>query len=140
MKFLLLWLTIVPFLLFSFFARGGERDTTVDCNANDGPCVKQMGDTDVIFELTPRPVKAMEDLVVSVRIKGGGISTESIFVSFDMPGMEMGPNRTDLTKVEEGLYRGKAVIVKCPSGGDTWRAMVAVPGVGAVEFTFHVLY
>jgi len=55
-----------------------------------------------------------------------------------MAGMEMGRNRVDLSRGEDGRYRGTGVLVRCPSGRRDWEATVTLPGAGKAVFRFAV--
>jgi hypothetical protein len=57
-----------------------------------------------------------------------------------MPDMFMGYNRVYLSAEAPGIFSGSGVIVRCPSGIPTWKAMVTVPGKGEVTFVFDVQY
>jgi hypothetical protein len=81
-------------------------------------------------------------------------------IDLGMPGMNMGPNRVLMKRVEpntsrvepntsrvetntsrvETTYEGQGVIVKCPSGRRTWKATVSLPDAGVMDFVFDVLY
>ena len=43
---------------------------TINCDAHNGICTQSSGDLTVSLEISPRPVKAMQDLVFKVTIKG----------------------------------------------------------------------
>jgi hypothetical protein len=91
------------------------------------------------LEITPRPVKAMQDLVFTVSISGNPPS-KAPYIDLGMPGMKMGPNRVLLKRTDQGFYKGKGVIVRCPSGRRTWFADITIPGSGDVKFIFDVIY
>ena len=48
----------------------------------------------------------------------------------------MGRNRVDLSRGEDGRYRGTGVFVRCPSGRGDWEATVTAPGAGKAVFPF----
>jgi hypothetical protein len=57
--------------------------------------------------------------------------------------MYMGENRLALASIGGGRFRGRGVIVRCPSGGRAWsaEARVETPASGAplrATFTFEV--
>jgi len=125
-----------------------RRAPGVDCDIDRGPCEKAgPGDLRVRLELGPRPVKAMADLEVAVSAWRGGlpVSDRDAQVAFSMPGMYMGDNRAPLVSVGGGVYRGKGLLVRCPSGTRVWSAEVkllprepATTALLATTFTFEL--
>ena len=114
-------------------------DSTINCNAHNGACSQTLDGLTVSLEITPRPVKAMQDLVFKVSIKGAA-STRLPHIDLGMPAMKMGPNQVALKSTGPGTYEGTGVIVRCPSGKRTWFANVTMPGTGEVKFIFDVVY
>ena len=114
-------------------------DTLINCDAHKGVCSQSSGDLTVSFEITPRPVKAMQDLVFTVSIEGAS-PAKPPHIDLGMPAMKMGPNRVMLKKTGPGTYEGAGVIVRCKSGKRTWFANVIVPEAGEVKFIFDVIY
>ena len=114
-------------------------DTTINCDAHKGVCSQSSGDLTVSLEITPRPVKAMQDLVFKVSITGAS-PAEPPHIDLGMPAMKMGPNRVALKPLGSGIYEGSGVIVRCKSGRRTWFANVIVPAAGEVKFIFDVIY
>jgi uncharacterized GH25 family protein len=116
-----------------------------DCDIQRGPCVRMAGPgTEVIFDITPRPVRAMTELLFTVTITKNGrpVSGADVILDLTMPGMIMGENSPRLSKEKNGRYAGKGVIVRCPSGKKVWKAQIAVPseqGVETVSFIFEVI-
>lgn len=111
----------------------------IQCDVNKGECVFEQDGKKIALDIAPKPVTAMTDLVFTVRFSGYGMP-EKPFIDLGMPGMKMGPNRVMLTPGENGVYTGKGVIVRCPSGRRTWKADVTIPGRGGAEFVFDVVY
>ena len=113
----------------------------VNCDLHNGSCTQQLDGTDVRLEVTPRPVKAMTDLLFKVTLIGEQPSLKSDpFIDLGMPGMNMGPNRVLLKASGPSSYEGQGVIVRCKSGRKIWQATVTLPDKGAVRFVFHVVY
>jgi hypothetical protein len=129
---------ILAFLL-SGHARAQGAKSAVDCAIQSGPCTGNLAGGTTSFDITPKPVRAMQDLTFTVALFGL-TPTADPFIDLGMPGMVMGPNRVLLRPVGNGTYRGTGVIVRCPSGRRTWKATVTIPGKGAVEFIFDVVY
>jgi hypothetical protein len=114
-------------------------EASINCDAHKGLCMQSLGSLTVSLEITPRPVKAMQDLVFTVSISGNP-SSKAPYIDLGMPGMKMGPNRVLLKRTDQGFYEGKGVIVRCPSGRRTWFADITIPGSGEVKFIFDVIY
>ena len=113
----------------------------VNCDLHSGTCTQRLQGTDIHLEVTPRPVKAMTDLLFKVTLAGEYASpTEAPFIDLGMPGMNMGPNRVLLKASGPSSYEGQGVIVRCKSGRKIWQATVTVPDLGAVRFVFNVIY
>lgn len=119
-----------------------------DCDINKALCAKTaQGGTLVAFDIHPKPVKAMADLLFTVVLTRGGepIDRASANLDLSMPGMYMGLNRLALVNRGDGRFEGKGVIPRCVSGRKIWKARVefAYPGNGAgnegtAEFIFEV--
>jgi hypothetical protein len=111
------------------------------CHIHQESCSRPLsgGAGTVTLDIRPKPVRAMADLIFTVRLTG--ISPEKPpFIDLGMPGMDMGPNRVPLKPTSDGAFTGSGIIVRCPSGHTLWRATVVVPGAGAAEFLFHAVY
>jgi len=116
-----------------------------DCLISAGPCIKEIEHDGlrVIFDINPKPVSPMKDLVFQVTLtdKAGPVTDAAVIVDLTMPGMFMGTNRPVLVHKENGTYEGKGVIQTCPHGGKTWRAEVSITRQGktaSVNFAFGV--
>lgn len=135
---------IAVFGILVFFSTMGLQsasasESSINCDAHKGVCSQALGNLTVSLEITPRPVKAMQDLIFQVSISGPQLSKVP-FIDLGMPAMKMGPNRVMLKRIRRGLYEGKGVIVKCPSGRRIWFANVTIPESGEVKFIFDVIY
>ncbi len=118
---------------------GGARNPARPAAGRDihaGPVSGDAGGQAVILEILPRPVRAMRALSFAVTLPGatGGAPR----IDLGMPGMRMPPNRVDLRRGPDGIYRGTGTIVRCGSGKRTWSATVTVPGGARAVFTFDV--
>lgn len=91
----------------------------------------------VFLDISPKPVRAMRELVFTVELPGEPLPGTP-WIELAMRGMTMPPNRVDLSADGNGRYRGKGMVVRCPSGGRTWTATVHVPGQSGSSFTFDV--
>ena len=111
----------------------------INCDAHAGACTQTIGDVTVSMEITPRPVKALTDLMFQVTLSGSDSAAAS-HIDLGMPAMKMGPNRVMLKSTGPGKYEGRGVIVKCKSGRRTWYAIVNIPDHGEAMFVFDVIY
>ena len=127
-------LLLLPPLSINAFAKA-----QINCEIQKHSCTRQMGERTVELDITPRPVEAMKELTFRVTISGRA-PAEPPFIDLGMPAMEMGPNRVKMEKVDDGVYEGTGIIVKCPSGKTIWEAVVTVPGAGKAGFIFDVVY
>ena len=117
----------------------GWADSVINCDIRHGSCAREVFGGQVVFDVQPKPVKAMENLTFSVAVTGMDLAgTPSI--DLGMPGMKMGPNFVAMTKVRVNYFEGTGVIVRCPSGKTVWQAVVNLPGNGSVKFIFDVIY
>ncbi len=123
----------------------GRREVATDCEVDGWPCVKNIGEgLSVSFDINPKPLKTMSQLLLSVVLKRGDapVTGATVTVDLSMPGMYMAANRVSLSHKREGLYEGKGVIVRCPSGRRVWRARIAVEEQGknptVADYTFRV--
>ena len=142
LKLAVSFLILIDILVFGDWAvppPAMAADTMTNCDAHKGVCSQSSGDLTVSLEISPRPVKAMQDLVFKVSITGAS-PAEPPHIDLGMPAMKMGPNRVVLKPTGPGTYEGSGVIVRCPSGKRTWFANVIVPGSGEVKFIFDVIY
>jgi nitrogen fixation protein FixH len=108
------------------------------CALSAGPCRLELGDgLAVTLELSPRPLRTMADLAARAEVTRAGAPVDGAAVALElaMAGMEMGPNRSALAGAGRGVYRGDAVLVRCPSGRKDWTARVTVAEPGRLERT-----
>jgi hypothetical protein len=126
----------LPILLFPPAAACGPQ---INCPIQERSCTLSVDGRSVELDITPRPVKAMQELTFRVAVSGSPLPDPPV-IDLGMPGMEMGPNRVELKKTESGVYEGTGVIIRCPSGKTVWEAKVTVPGAGRADFVFDVLY
>lgn len=116
----------------------------IDCTIQNAPCVKMTGSgMEVTFDVTPRPVKTMQELEFMVTLRRGGtpVSGASLLLDLSMTGMFMGNNQPKLTEATIGSYRGRGVIPRCATGRTTWQALIAISLGGKIEqvaFQFEV--
>ncbi|MEJ2102235.1 MAG: hypothetical protein P8X68_20045 [Desulfobacterales bacterium] len=135
--------------LIAFFSMVTPADVVADdkyqkminCDLHKSSCSQTLSENTVTLEVTPRPVKAMQDLSFKISLTANLPSgTKPPYIDLGMPGMKMGPNRVHLKSTGNNTYEGRGVIVKCPSGRRIWRATVIIPGMGQTDFIFDVIY
>ncbi len=103
-----------------------------------GPVAGRAGTQAVILDISPKPVRAMRELAFSVALPGRDAALGPPRVDLEMPGMRMPPNRVDLARGADGIYRGTGVIVRCGTGRRTWSAAVTLPDRTRASFAFDV--
>jgi hypothetical protein len=146
MKHLLNMYTVVLLTAFLLAAPGcisaGDKyQEMINCDLHQGVCTQSLSGSTITLAVTPRPVKAMQDLLFQVSFSAKlPPNTKLPYIDLGMPGMKMGPNRVQLKSAGNHTYEGQGVIVKCPSGRRTWRATITVPGFGQTDFIFDVIY
>lgn len=114
----------------------------INCDLHTQACTRPLAaGVAVTLEVTPKPVKAMQDLSFKVTLSGKqSTAPKDLYIDLGMPGMKMGPNRVRLNAAGNNTYTGQGVIVRCPSGRRIWQATVIVPEVGHTDFIFDVIY
>ncbi len=126
-----------------------DREAVIDCAIDRGSCSTHLAETGVTvtLDITPRPAATMKNLVFRIGLKKDAVPVTDGDVSLDlsMPGMTMAPNIVTLTHQGGGMYEGRGVIVKCPSGDRVWQAdarirRLSVQGAQPhrARFTFRV--
>ena len=137
----LLGMLVVSFSTQTPPSFAAQNDNKVNCDLHKGVCTKSLPGCTVTLEVNPKPVKAMTDLVFRVTLSGNLPDNLSPpYIDLGMPGMNMGPNRVILKSTGTGVYEGRGIIVRCPSGKKIWRATLIIPETGQAEFIFHVIY
>jgi hypothetical protein len=135
------WIGMIFFFLIAFpiTVKAADYSKMINCDVHKGTCKQKLQETDIILDISPKPVKAMTDLNFTITLTGKqGVSEP--FIDLGMPGMKMGPNRVLLKSNGKGVYSGTGTIVRCASGKKIWKATVTVPDMGFVEFIFDVIY
>ncbi|MHB8845229.1 MAG: FixH family protein [Nitrospirota bacterium] len=133
------------FLIVTTACSADRAREHADCDIQSGPCVRIAGArTEITLDITPRPVKAMAELLftVTVRKDGKPVSGADVTLDLTMPGMVMGENKPRLSPAGGGRYAGKGVVVRCPSGIKIWKAQVTIhakQGAETASFIFEVI-
>jgi hypothetical protein len=102
-----------------------------------GPLRGAIGGQEVLLSIAPWPPISMREVEFTVSLPGYA-GKASPYLDLSMAEMEMGRNRVDLSRGDDGQYRGTGVIVRCPSGKRDWEATVSAPGAGKAVFHFAV--
>lgn len=132
----------ILFLIFmadATFASDSKNDQLINCDIQNQSCIGTVSGGSVIFDIQPKPVKAMKDLIFEIRVKDVSLAQPPV-IDLGMPGMKMGPNQVKMEMTAAGVYQGTGIIVRCPSGKTIWQAIVNLPGKGSVNFIFDVIY
>jgi len=121
---------------------GDKNQELINCDLHTDACTQTLAaGVAVTLEVTPKPIKAMQDLSFKISLTGKLPTVpKAPYIDLGMPGMKMGPNRVQLKSAENDTYEGRGVIVRCPSGRRIWRATVIIPAVGQADFIFDVIY
>ncbi len=114
----------------------------IDCDIHADSCFKVITEDNIIveFNINPKPVRSMSNLVFSITLKEKDkpISDANVEIDLTMPGMFMAKNRVFLKHKGNGRYEGKGVIVRCPSGKRIWKADVIIERNGKTASTTYV--
>lgn len=133
-----------PLLALSAGTSLSDQQRSEICDIHREPCVAATdAGIEVSLSITPRPVRVMEDLDITVTLKKSGkpVTGATLFLDLSMPGMFMGNNQPKLREDQAGRYRGRGVIPRCVTGQKTWNAFVAVNSggrIGKASFLFEV--
>ena len=121
---------------------GDKYQELINCDLHTDACTQTLtAGVSVTLEVTPKRIKAMQDLSFKITLTGKlPTAPKAPYIDLGMPGMKMGPNRVQLKSAGNDTYEGRGVIVRCPSGRRIWRANVIIPAVGQADFIFDVIY
>jgi hypothetical protein len=122
-------------IYISFRSWDGLVDSTYSGTA--GVLRGAIGGQEILLSIAPWPPISMRAVDFTVSLPGYG-GKDPPYVDLSMAGMEMGRNRVDLSRGDDGRYRGTGVFVRCASGRRDWEATVTAPGAGKAVFHFAV--
>jgi len=123
----------------SLCAMPAMADYTADSNAiHSGPCTKKANNRQVTLDITPKPVRHMQELTFRVTMAPADRLPSTLTLDLSMPGMMMGKNQVTLKQQPGGAWEGKGIIVKCMSGRTLWQATILSPELGNPAFSFNV--
>ena len=104
-------LGLLTFVLRPPVSSGESVSQLVKCDIHAGPCRAVIMGTEVSLEISPKPVKAMQDLTFTVSFAEEK-PAEDPYIDLGMPGMNMGRNRVTLKPAGKSVFQGKGVIVR----------------------------
>jgi len=133
---LLFFIVCMPDVLF---ASESKKKKQINCDIQNQQCVQPILNGSIVFDIQPKPVKAMKDLTFEVKVKDINL-TGSPIIDLSMPGMKMGKNKVKMKMIVKGVYQGTGIIVRCPSGKTIWQATINLSGIGSANFIFDVIY
>ncbi|HIJ59958.1 MAG TPA: hypothetical protein HPP56_05020 [Nitrospirae bacterium] len=140
----ILILTFLLILLTNRVYGQMSKEATVDCQINKTVCVQEIGydKIKVTFDIIPKPVEFMKELTYKITLTKNDkpITDAKITMDLTMPGMFMGTNRPVIKHIGTGVYEGKGIIPRCPSGRKIWRANIKIERndtSSIVSFTFE---
>jgi hypothetical protein len=87
----------------------GRKESTVqvDCNIDEGPCLKTIASDapiEISLDINPKPVVTMKRLMFSVKAtqKGSAVTGANAAIELSMPGIYMMENRIQLRQTAPG--------------------------------------
>lgn len=137
---------VIAFLcIFNYEVYGQmSKESIIDCNINTSVCIKEIpyDKVKVTFDISPKPLEFMKELIFKITLTKDEkpFSDAKIMMDLNMPGMFMGTNRPTIKHIGNGIYEGKGIIPRCPSGKKIWRADIKIEKdntSSAVSFTFE---
>ncbi|MEI6876899.1 MAG: hypothetical protein WCL50_17430 [Spirochaetota bacterium] len=130
-------------LLCALSAAAPAEGLSAGTDPGKGPVAKELEDGLLVqFEILPRPIKAMKDLVFSVTLSRAGkpVTDAELLLDLTMPAMYMGKNSPVLTQAGAGRFEAKGLLPRCMSGDKRWQAELLIregTGTHRVVFLFE---
>lgn len=124
--------------VFALFSLHCQAENAADDSIHEGACIRKAGTRTVTFDITPKPVRHMQELLFSVKIEPGNDLPDRMLLDLGMPGMQMGKNQLMLLRTKNGAWQGKGIIVRCMSGRRLWKATILSSELHNPAFTFNV--
>ena len=111
------------------------------CDLRQGKCLSKLPNGgQVSLSITPSHIPVLQPLELEVTINGIKVSVINVdFVGVDM---DMGYNRSKLSKIDEQHFKGKAVIPACVHSKMEWEARVLLQtdkGLTMAPFRFYTI-
>jgi hypothetical protein len=111
------------------------------CDIQQGGCRAVFPDgSGIDLSIAPRPIRGLKPLEIEVITHG--FNPHAVEVDFRGVGMNMGFNRPQLKRVEDGHYSGAGMLSVCVLERMTWEATVLVrtdAGIYTAPFRFETL-
>lgn len=96
-----------------------------NCDLQKGPCSSDLpGGGRVELTITPRPIPLLEPLRLSVKVQG--MEARTVEIDFTGVDMNMGYNRPQLQRDDNGRFSGQTTLPVCITGRMAWQAVVVV--------------
>ncbi|MGD8957739.1 MAG: hypothetical protein PVJ03_10405 [Chromatiaceae bacterium] len=140
-------LTLLGFLSLAvvayFAARHWQTDeasyTRVEpegaCDLRTGPCVQPVNGGTVTLAIQPADIPLMQPL--RLRVVAEGLTEHAVQVEIRGLNMDMGLNRTSLTRTPGGSWEGETILPICSQRQMSWEAAVRLDADGqAFEVPF----
>ena len=143
-------LTLLGFLLLAVAAYIVARHWQLDqasytrvepvdpCDLRTGPCRQSVDGGWVTLGIQPADIPLMQPLRLTVVAEG--VAERAVQVDIRGLNMDMGLNRTSLTRTPRGTWEGETILPICSRRGMVWEAAVRldVSGQGIeIPFFFH---
>lgn len=130
-----LWVVMAVLLLGACGAEGEKTGQALQvaagCNAAVTGCEATGAGGRMLLSMAG--VRAMQPATVSLHWNGA--AAESVVISFNMVGMDMGDNRYRLVPDGQGGWTGKVVLPVCVKGRSDWVADVTLKETGGAVRT-----
>jgi hypothetical protein len=101
----------------------GAPPRLIACDVGKAPCAADTALGRIELELTPRPIPAMQPLMVTV---SSGEPLDEVRVHLSGRDMDMGPNQTRLSSPGPLRWQGSAMIPVCLTGRMRWEATLQI--------------
>jgi hypothetical protein len=108
-----------------------------ECDLRAGPCVSRVPDGGAIgLGIEPRQIPLLQPLGFRVRLQG--LKAQAVTAEITGVNMDMGYNRLELERQDDGSFLGEGVLPVCTQRKMIWQALVVVVGDhGRIAAPFH---
>lgn len=97
------------------------------CDLHAGPCTSVIpGGGSIELSIAPRPIPLLQPLRLNVKVQG--IEARAVEIDFTGVDMNMGYNRPQLQRGNDGQFSGQTTLPVCITGRMAWQAVVVVTG------------
>ncbi len=105
-----------------------------ECDLGAGPCQQSLAGGSVVFSIEPGEIPLMKPLALAVATEG--LAVAGVVVEIRGLNMDMGLNRTVLTRSGDGPWRGETILPICSQRQMEWEAAVQLEANGRYEVPF----